>query len=386
MAFVVNVLKEDKETKKTLNLQFVVDHDSPLFVRKFLQQAWLMILTFKDFYGALESFWPSYISITYDNTTIRIVANNDTPPKKLCGFFKKLGYNIDEVNLFASPLTPEQAKQIIDESDLDIEQERVDGEEHNNSKKKQNEKQLYKSNRKVERCRLVADWIMDKVDTLFYEKKIRMTEKDIRQIKDRVEELKKVKMGANYEKMQNMLQGIMFRLNDIEDEYYRDLNDPSPPLFVWTNVTADELERELSMFDTSEQRKLFGGNPPKTKQYYAILGEPLIYIKFLWKDASIAAKESFPYLYKIFDFFLFVFFGVLILLWISVLLLTISSNTQYLKVVYHALVNLWVVWWLLYLASLVNTKDPKNIIMLIIAIPILYFIILHFIKTTFALY
>jgi hypothetical protein len=39
MAFVANVLKEDKETRKTLNLQFLIDHESPLFARKFLQQS-----------------------------------------------------------------------------------------------------------------------------------------------------------------------------------------------------------------------------------------------------------------------------------------------------------------------------------------------------------
>jgi hypothetical protein len=74
------------------------------------------------------------------------------------------------------------------------------------------------------------------------------------------------------------------------------------------------------------------------------------------------------------------------LLGVSVVLLMLLQADEYLKVVYNALINLWIIWWITYLCSLVKTQKQSNIIMLIISIPIVYFIIIHFIKTTFALY
>ncbi|HCY20334.1 TPA: hypothetical protein DIC40_00380 [Patescibacteria group bacterium] len=74
MTFVVNTIKQDSQgTQKPQNIQFLLEIESPLFARKFIEESSLVLLSLVDYSGAVDSFGPVYVVVSFENQRIRIV-------------------------------------------------------------------------------------------------------------------------------------------------------------------------------------------------------------------------------------------------------------------------------------------------------------------------
>ena len=91
MTFVVNTIKQDdQEGKKPQNVQLLLEVDSPLFARKFVEKSSLVLLSLSDYSSEIQSFGPTYVVVLFENQQIRVVGKKEFTLKDLCLFFFRL--------------------------------------------------------------------------------------------------------------------------------------------------------------------------------------------------------------------------------------------------------------------------------------------------------
>lgn len=385
MTFVVNTIKQDvSNTKKTENFQFLLDIESPLFVRKFIEESWLILLSLSDFSSQPESFWPVYITVTFENQHIRIVAKKEFTLKDLCSLFLSLWFVIEDANYFADPQTPQQVQKVIALCSKELDDQKQ-SEKIQQEQQQEAEKKIYYSDDGLEKAKQVIAWSLEKVNTLLTEKWAFVSAKDLRTIKEKVEELKKLRMGTNYEKIRDMLQELFSIVDRIEEEYYASLEDTSQSIFPWTMVTAVDLERQVSILEKVQKQQMFWGTIPVKRKDYVAFWDVLVYLFFLKKDFITLFQNILLYVYRIFDWLQIALLMLVVFLSLAVIYFLLFSPTTSLSSIYYSLFSLGFFWLLGYLFSLIKAKNPLFVGVLFVSMIIIYFISIPLLKHTFAL-
>lgn len=385
MTFVVNTIKQDSQgTKKPQNIQFLLEIGSPLFARKFIEESWLVLLSLADFNSSIDSFGPVYVVVGFENQHIRVVWKKEFTLKDLCLFFLRLWFVLEDANYFVDQQTPEQIKKVLDLCAKELE-EQQQSEKAQIKQKEEAEKKIYHQDDWLEKAKQVIARSLEKVNSLLTDKWAFVSAKDLRTIKEKVEELKKMRMGTNYEKIRDMLQDLFSIVDRIEEDYYASLEDSSEPLFPWTTVTAVDLERQVSVLEKVQQQQMFGGTVSVKRKDYVALWEVLVYLLFLKEDFLHIFQNIFLYVYRIFDWLQIGLMMVLVLLWWSVVCLLLLSPSASLLALYYAFFSLGFLGFLAYLFSLIKAKNPLFVWLLFVLMIIVFFVGIPLLKHTFAL-
>ena len=385
MTFVVNTIKQDsKETKKPQNIQFLLDLDSPLFARKLIEESSLVLLSLADYNWDTNTFGPLYVIISFDGKEIRVVWTKDFNLKSFVLLFLGLWFDVIDGNYFVDPQTPEQIKKVIDicKKELEIQQE---SQKDAAKEEQEKEKKIYYQDDWLEKAKNVIAWSLDKVNSLLVDKWAFVSAKDLRTIKIKVEELKKMRMWTNYEKIRDMLQELFSIVDRIEEDYYSSLEDSSEKLFDWTSVTAIDLERQVSILEKVQQQQMFWWNVSVKRKDYVAFGEVLIYLMFLKKDFIELFQKILLYVYRIFDFIQLGLIITLVSLWLSIIYFLVFSSTKSLDNVYYSFFTLWFLWLLSFLFSYIKSKNPLLVSVFFVIMIVLYFVWIPILKHTFAL-
>lgn len=385
MTFVVNTIKQDsKETKKPQNIQFLLDLESPLFARKIIEESSLVLLSLADYNWDVNSFGSLYVIISFEGKEIRLVWTKDFNLKSFVLLFLGLWFDVVDGNYFVDPQTPEQIKKVIDvcKKELEIQQE---SQKDAAKQEQEKEKKIYYQDDWLEKAKNVIAWSLDKVNSLLVDKWAFVSAKDLRTIKIKVEELKKMRMWTNYEKIRDMLQELFSIVDRIEEDYYASLEDSSEKLFDWTSVTAIDLERQVSILEKVQQQQMFWWNVSVKRKDYVAFGEVLIYLMFLKKDFIELFQKILLYVYRIFDFIQLGLIIILVFLWWSIVYFLLFSSSKSLDNIYYSFFTLWFLWLLSFLFSYIKFKNPLLVSVFFVIMVVLYFVWIPILKHTFAL-
>ncbi len=385
MTFVVNTIKQESwDAKKPQNIQLLLDLDSPLFARKFVEDSWLILLSLNDYTWDVNSFGPLYVNVVFENKEIRVIWTKDFNLKSFFLLFLGLWFEIVDGNYFVDPQTPEQIKKVIDVCKNEI-QSQQDSQQSVQKQEEEKERKIYYQDEWLEKAKNVIAWSLEKVNSLLVDKWAFVSAKDLRTIKIKVEELKKMRMWTNYEKIRDMLQELFSIVDRIEEDYYASLEDSSERLFDWTSVTKVDLERQMSILEKVQQQQMFGWSVPVKRKDYVAFGEVLIYLMFLKKDFMELFQNILLYVYRIFDFLQLGLIMILVFLGWSVVYFSILSSFSLLNTVYYSFFALWFMWLLTFLFSYIKAKNPLFVGILFVVLVILYFVSIPVLKHTFAL-
>jgi len=383
MTFVVNTIKQgSQESQKSQNIQFLVDLESPLFVRKFVEELWLVLLSLDDYLNKPESFGPVYIVLNFENKQIRVFGKKEFTLKDLILFFLYLWLEVENANYVNEPQTPEQIKKVIEVCKNEIESQKQVEKAY--AVKQEAERKVYYENDWLEKAKKVIERSLEKVNTLLLDKWAFISAKDLRIIKEKIEELKKLRMWTNYEKIRDMLQDLFSMVDHIEEDYYNSLEDSSQTLFDWTVVTSVDLEKQVSVLEKVQQQQMFWWKVPVNRKDYVAFWEILIYLKFLKKDFLKLFQNLLLYVNRIFDFLQLWLLIVIIVLWFGlVYLLLISSQNS--TNIYYSLFSLGFLGIVSYIFSAFKAKNPFFVTILFIFMIVVYFVGIPILKNTFAL-
>lgn len=207
----------------------------------------------------------------------------------------------------------------------------------------------------------------------------------IKQLEDNINELKKLRMWSNLEKLVMLFETLLRNMEAVEIYYIDYLKKQED------NQVRDELLTDLDIiteYDKYKKTKKISkvswfGWAYKTPDYvyYSFFGKIWFYIKLLFKEVTLKNDIS-NLLYSSFSFFenLMIFMMIEMLLYYMYFIV----NWEEKLVVYYFLWNIWLLWIVFYVFKFFRAKDISTNIFLYGLILVFFYLLQRFIVINFA--
>ncbi len=175
-----------------------------------------------------------------------------------------------------------QAKTEAEKKKNEIQQQITDEEEK--------ERKVYEDV-KLESAKKILDRVFEKTDLTLKRSEGKIGVQDMKKIKEIAEDLKKLRMGTNFEKIRERIQELFKILERIDDEYFAAINDPNITIATDSLVTTTDVDKELERMENVKILKGLGAKISLKNQDYASFGPGAIYRKFLQKDLLLKLAD-----------------------------------------------------------------------------------------------
>ena len=380
MTFSVNGIKQENNEKFPIELLVCVD--APLLARKILEKTNILILSLKEFSWDKKTFGTVYFTIKINFQKIEIVTKY-TNLQEACTFFVGIGFDIQTINSYAQPITEQEYTKIIAQAQQEVAQKKSLIEEQI-KKNEEKTKKVYED-ADLESAKKIIIRIFEKIDETIKRSEWMIESQDLKKIKSLSEELKKLRMGTNFEKISECVQEILILLEKISAEYYSRTKPSTETIFSSSWVTSLDVEKELEKLENINILKKLWAKISLKNQDYATFWSTAMFWKFLQKDLITKWSNIGSVLYNLFDMT-----ELLLLLVIASLGIYTIANEIYLFSLNQyglsfSLITLGIRWIELFAARYIRNKQLKRLLMLIAACIVFHYIFLWGITTNFAL-
>lgn len=279
MTFSVNGIKQEKNEKYPVEMLVCVD--ASLLARKILEERNILILSLKEFTPDKETFGDIYFTIQQNFKKIQFVTKH-TDIQEACDFFSFVGFDIDTINRFSAPISQEESQKIIALSKKAAEKKKNEVQQAIEAKEAK-ERKVYQD-ADLESAKKIILRIFEKVDETLKRSDGQIGLKEMKQITSLTEELKKLRMGTNLEKIRETIQDLFAVVEKINIEYYQSIQDFNATISKESLVTEIDVLRELERMENIKILKSLGAKIAIKNKDYSTFGSGAIFRKFLQKD------------------------------------------------------------------------------------------------------
>jgi hypothetical protein len=167
--------------------------------------------------------------------------------------------DVVDVNDFFDMQTDEQVSRIIAYAKTSYADTKAEKVLEKAKEKEDDQKQKYYEDHLLKRAKVSIAWVLDKIETLLQDKKIHIPPKDQKWIDMQLNEIKKQRMGSNYEKIKILMQDLFVFLSSLEDAHYGSIKEDGTTLFPGTVVSTFDLQRQVEILEEVKYQSSFGG-------------------------------------------------------------------------------------------------------------------------------
>lgn len=380
MTFSVNGIKQDKDEKYSVEMLVCVD--APLLARKILEQKKILILSLKEFSQDKKTFGNIYFTIKLNYQSIDVVTTYDNI-QEACNFFSFIGFDIIAINSYITPISPSMMVDIISKAKIDTEAKQAKIREQREQKQAQ-EKKIYKDEQ-LESAKKVIARVFEKIDETLKRSAGTITIQDMKKIKSLTEELRKLRMGTNFEKIRETIQDIFTLLEKINALWYVSIQNNDTTISSDTLITPPDIDKELDILENIKILKTLHARIAIKKQDYAIFGTSAMFWKFLQKDFLYKLTDLWALLYNLYDILEFILLIIATLLGVYTLgneLFVFSSSQLWLA---FSLTSIGIRWIVIFFMKLLRKKSIGRLFLLLIIALLAHYVLLWIITTNFAI-
>lgn len=376
MWFRLSGLKEIKWESKKISL--LIESSNSEEIRSDLQKTWIVILSISQYNEELEKFWIIEFKFQLLNKQIRAVTEMDKVKESYLFLINDLSLKVTYINSLKNPLSQDKidivmAKLIKEYWPFDwpIGERSWSWKAHLkiDDKKITEFRNLINStlNEAIELMKLV-EWVV--------------SPQIIRQLKWFVDELTKLKMWQNIEKLVTVFENVVRFMENVELAYV-DAMKSQEKLTLKDSMILDldivaEYEKYRKALKITELSKVWKASKSSDDYYYWIFKKFGIYMKMLARESYYKLSEIDFVFYHTFEYL--EYFMIFMLVEV-VLFLMISGNSWY----YSVLWNIWLFWLLIFFFKFLKFKDLHFWIAIFIFFLILFFVLRYFIIMYFSL-
>lgn len=279
MTFSVNGIKQEKTEK--FNVEMLVCVDASLLARKILEDRHIMILSIKDFSDAKESFGDIYFTIDLSYQDIEIVTQYEDI-QEAADFFSFIGFDIKTINSYTAPISQEAMMSIISKAKEEAVSKTTEVLEQIKKIEAQ-EKKVYRDE-DLESAKKIIVRVFEKIDEMTKRSAGMIAIQDMKKIQTLTEELRKVRMGTNFEKIRNTIQELFVVMEVVNTQRYASIQNPNDTILPESIVTPVDVDKELDEMENIKILQSLGAKIPIKNQDYATFGPYAIFWKFFQKD------------------------------------------------------------------------------------------------------
>ena len=308
----------------------------------------------------VKNYWKIKILIKFEGQEIRLLSNA-TELEWIAYWLSVIWFDIENINYVENWLEQEKIDEILKTSKQEAEQ-RITEQKNANAKKEQEDAELL-DQKKREKYQTEINKLLNNIQKLVEKAKDFLPQEKLKALFKEWQELSKLKMWRNFEKISASLEKTYGMYGDLEQEYLV-AQKASRIQVSWSNISDTYVISEISKLEKAKWlTNVWSTNVNDVLQ--AKFWWIVMYFKFLKKDLASKLKtfpEKFP---KIFNDVLFwlvlleVFAGV----YFSLSKIVYYSDMN--DYVYVMLINFGVFWLVLYWINFIKKKSlVYNIILL----------------------
>ncbi len=380
MTFSVNGIKQAKNEK--YNVEMLVCVDASLLARKILEEHTILILSLKEFPTEPKTFGDIYFTIDFDVQDIPIVTKY-TDIQEAANFFTLIGFDIKNINSYSKPLSEKEVVTIIAAAKAEAEKKKE--EVRKQILEKETEERKVYEDAHLESAKKIIERVFEKVDECTKRSAGKISLQDTKKLKMLVEELKKLRMGTNFEKIREVIQEIFKMIEVINDVYYDSIQNPNDTISSESLVTPVDVDKELERMENVKILKSLHAHISLKNQDYATFGSSAIFRKFLQKDFLLKIADLPSIVYSLYDVTEFVLLIVVTLLWIYTLaneLYLFSTNQFGLA---FSLISMGIRWAVIFAARYFRNKSVGKLLLIMILAILMHYLLMRVVTTNFAL-
>lgn len=371
MYFHVIGIKEVKNEKYNINI--VLESESISIAKDFLYFHNIVILNISEYTKPLQSFWNLAIVVKNKPQNIKIISSFDNMYQAL-EYFMIIWFDIIYTNFTnEQKLSDNEISEIIRNTQEKVKKIK-EATKQELQQQKEKERKIYKDNKlnKILDISLSAtqevDLLLNTIDTS------KISPDKIRDIKLLSQELTKLRMWRNVNKMVEVLESTYQKIYEIQQE---SVFGKTPQLLIsWSSISDVEIEQEYFKYQKAQNIKKIWTRRSNSDSYYLSFETTGIYLKFLFKDLKKSFKDIYLFFFNLFDFFEIFFIFTTLILVIYIRFSKISYSISQDLFLYYFLIQAGVFGFFINITKLFRTKSIKiNILLIIVALTLSYFIL-----------
>lgn len=326
----------------------------------------------------VKDYWKIKILINFEGQEIRLLSNAEEI-EWLAYWLSVIWFNIENINYVENGLEQEKVNEALKTAKADAEQWLT--EQKNAAAKKEEEDARLIDEKKREKYQIEINKLLNNIQKLTEKAKDYLPQEKLKALFKQGQELSKLKMWRNFEKISELLEKTYSQYGDLEQEFL--VNQKASRIQVaGSNVSDTYVISEIQKLEKAKWLT----NLWSTKVNDVLKANFwwfVMYLKFLKKDL-VDKLKSFP------EYFPNIFGDIL--LWV-ILLETFSwfyfslSKIMYYnnmnEYVYVMLVNFWVFWLVLYWINFIKKKSLALNIVLLVGRALVSIVIIRILKQNF---
>ena len=373
-------IKEKNKQQYELNL--LINWWDDNFIRKFLAYRGVVVVSLTEFKDNPKSFWNISVSATFENTEIWILTAGESLEDKAY-FFISLWLSINYINFTDKPIPDWDMQELIKSTLAKIIEE--DAEIRRQQEEKEiKEKQKY-SESAIDDSLKIINMEIDHIDQIIKSWTGILSWSDIKKMEDLCNEMKKIRLWTNFNKMASLILDAHEITKKAEHELLS--QDKSKIFLIDKNsiTTNADFISELSSFRRISEKVIVQPNGLTTDESMRnMLWIRSVFLRMLLKDLFYSFEQS--SIDELFGIVMnFVEYITLIVIIIVSFLWLIDPILWFGKFSLYLLPALWWLWLLVYLFNSLNFKWVISKIVGFIVLAIIYWYWLILLKGTFAL-
>lgn len=353
------------------------------FIRKFLANRWVVVVSLTEFKGDTKDFWNIAVSITFENTEIWILTSWENLEDKAY-FFISLWLSIHFINFTDNPISDWEMKNIIKSTFSKIfdENEQIKREKQ---EKEMKEKKKY-SESAIDDTLKIINVEIGHIEQVMKSWSGIVSWMEMKKMEDLCNEMKKIRLWTNFNKMASLVLYAHELTKRAENEILS--QDQSKTFLIGKNSITTNVDfiSELSAFNRISEKAVVQTNGLTTDESVRnMLWINSVFLRLLLKDFSYTFEQS-----SINDFLGVVtnFIEYIILIVIIVFSFLRLMEPIILWTIWFSLYLLPALWWMWLLMYLFNSLKLEWIAVNLVGFTILviiYWYGLILLKGTFAL-
>jgi hypothetical protein len=380
MTFRVNGIKQ-KQTDTT-PIVLVVETDSELLVRKLLEKYNILVLSINEYTQDPKLFgnvrakikrWFDGITIVSEGSDVKVVCDN----------LLDLWLEITEINSYTKPLETEAIKALLDSSRIAIQMKQTT-EMQAIQGKKEEKKKIY-ADPKLARAKVVVERIFERIPMLFESLKGQLESQEIKHIHTLQDDLKKLRMGNNYEKIRDLASEILEIMEHMEELTINLHPEQAHEIIKDSIVTDQDVQKEEMRLLYTQQKKALWAKISLLGNDYALFGKISLFWKFFQKDLVHLLMSPSTVLYYVHDTALVCVGFLLSMAGGFVVYNLLWPTVDNLDTFWFHLITWWILGLLLWLGSFWKKKSIGNLLLIYGVTILMYLLLIRLLTINFAL-
>lgn len=352
------------------------------FIRKFLWVRWVVIVSINEFKEDPETFWNIKVSTDFNGSDVEIFMQGEDLWERLY-FIIFLWITPTKANYIKNPISEEEVNQLIESNTLKIQEE-------DEKVRKQQELAELKEQKKYEESS-IAEWLkiinsnIDHIEQLIKAWVWIISWSDLKQLDEYLNEMKKIRLWTNFNKMAMMVLEAHSLMKKVENEIFEANKDQKFLVDENSSVSnIDVLSEYFYSNKISEKAKLQPSGLKTSESISNILWSNAVLFNLLRRDVNntfdnTAGDEIFSIVLELVEYIIICSIIIISLMWLGSSLLWSDKFSLYL------LPAMWWLWLLLYLFNNLNLKWIMLQVVWFIALLLIYWWGLNLLLSTFAL-